>query len=128
MLVEGGSEVLGSFFDAGIMPLTSDEYQRYKCGCKLLQYMASGLPFVASPVGINVPFAEKGRGGFLAATEDEWSGAISRLMSDGRAFLEMGAAGRDYVVKEYSLRAWLPVLLELLDRVAGHPAPDPAKA
>jgi glycosyltransferase involved in cell wall biosynthesis len=118
---------LWSFFDAGIMPLTSDEYQRYKCGCKLLQYMASGLPSVASPVGINVPLIEKGRGGFLAATEDEWFAALSRLMSDARTCREMGAAGRDYVVKEYSLRAWLPVLLGLLDRVAGLSAPGPAR-
>lgn len=119
---------LRSFFDAGIMPLTSDAYQRYKCGCKLLQYMASGLPSVASPVGINVRLVEEGRGGFLAATEDEWYGAVSRLMSDDRMCRELGAAGRAHVEKEYSLRAWLPVLLELLDRVAGLPAPDPVRA
>jgi len=112
---------LASYFDAGIMPLTSDEYQRYKCGCKLLQYMASGLPSVASPVGINVRLIEAGRCGFLAATEDAWTRAIGRLMSDGRMCREMGSAGRTYVVKEYSLKVWLPVLLELLDRVAGLP-------
>ena len=109
---------LASYFDAGIMPLTSDKYQRYKCGCKLLQYMASGLPSVASPVGINIRLIEAGRSGFLAATEDEWAQAIGRLMSNGRMCREMGSAGRAYVVKEYSLQAWLPVLLELLDRVA----------
>jgi len=119
---------LASFFDAGIMPLTPDEYQRYKCGCKLLQYMASGLPSVASPVGINVRLIEAGRGGFLAATEDEWFQAIGRLMSDDRTCLEMGAAGRAYVLKEYSLQAWLPVLLDLLDRVAGLPAVGRARA
>ena len=119
---------LASFFDAGIMPLTRDEYQRYKCGCKLLQYMASGIPFVASPVGINVRLTEAGHGGFLAATEDEWSRAIGRLMSDEETCREMGSAGRAYVVEEYSLRAWLPVLLELLDRVAGLPAAGPARA
>jgi len=119
---------LASYFDAGIMPLTSDEYQRYKCGCKLLQYMASGLPSVASPVGINVRLMREGRGGFLAASEDEWFQALGRLMSDGLLRREMGAAGRAYVVKEYSLRAWLPVLLELMDRVADLPAAGRARA
>ncbi len=119
---------LAAYFDAGIMPLTPDEYQRYKCGCKLLQYMASGLPAVASPVGINVRLIEAGRGGYLAATEDEWFRAVNRLMSDERMCRELGAAGRAYVVKEYSLQAWLPVLLELLDRIAGLPARHPAKA
>ena len=112
---------LATYFDAGIMPLTSDEYQRFKCGCKLLQYMASGLPSVASPVGINARLIEEGRCGFLAGTEDEWFQAVDRLMSDGRMCREMGSAGRAYVVKEYSLKVWLPVLLELLDRVAGLP-------
>jgi hypothetical protein len=119
---------LGSFFDAGIMPLTSDEYQRYKCGCKLLQYMASWLPSIASPVGINVRMIETGHGGFLAATEDDWLRAIERLMLDERTCRDMGAAGRAYVVRDYSLRAWLPVLLDLLDRVAGIPAGGSAKA
>jgi hypothetical protein len=50
------------------------------------------------------------------------------LMSDGRACSEMGSAGRAYVVKEYSLQVWLPVLLELLDRVAGLSASGPARA
>ena len=112
---------LASYFDAGIMPLTSDEYQRFKCGCKLLQYMASGLPSVASPVGINSRLIEAGRSGFLAETEDEWFQAVERLMSDGPMRSEMGSAGRAYVAKEYSLQVWLPVLLELLNRVAGLP-------
>ncbi len=119
---------LGSFFDAGIMPLIPDEYQRYKCGCKLLQYMASGLPAVASPIGINARLMAEGRGGLPAVTEDDWYGALRRLMSDDRSCRELGAAGRAYVEKEYSLRAWLPVLLELLDRVASLPAPGPARA
>ncbi len=119
---------LASFFDAGIMPLTSDEYQRYKCGCKLLQYMASGIPSVASPVGINVRLIEAGHGGFLAATEDEWFRAIGRLMSDEGTCRDMGSAGRAYVAKEFSLRAWLPVLLGLLNRVADLPAAGPVKA
>ncbi len=110
---------LASYFDAGIMPLTSDDYQRFKCGCKLLQYMASGLPSVASPVGINTRLIEAGRCGFLAATEDEWFQAVDRMMSDGPMCREMGSAGRAYVVKEYSLQVWLPVFLELLNRVAG---------
>ncbi len=110
---------LASYFDAGIMPLTSDEFQRYKCGCKILQYMASGLPAVASRVGVNVRMIEEGRGGFLASTEEEWFDAVGRLMSCDRTAREMGASGRAYVEKNFSLRVWLPFLTGLLDRVAG---------
>ena len=39
--------------DVGLMPLHDDPYSRGKCGYKLLQYAAAGLPAVASPVGTN---------------------------------------------------------------------------
>ena len=40
-------------FDIGIMPLVNDEWSSGKCGAKLLQYMAAGIPAVVSPVGVN---------------------------------------------------------------------------
>ena len=46
-------------------------------------------------------------------------------MSDGRTGSEMGAAGRAYVEKEYSLRRWFPVLLGVVERVAGLSSPAP---
>jgi hypothetical protein len=109
---------LSSYFDVGIMPLTDDEYQKGKCGCKILQYMAAGLPAVVSPVGINTKLVEHGERGFLAETEEEWSVAIRTLMSDPVLRQKLGSAGRDFVEREYSLRVWLPVLLELLRRVS----------
>ena len=39
-------------FDAGIMPVRDDIWSRGKCGLKLIQYMAAGLPSVTHPVGV----------------------------------------------------------------------------
>ena len=40
-------------FDVGIMPLPDEPFERGKCGYKLIQYMACGLPVIASPIGVN---------------------------------------------------------------------------
>jgi glycosyltransferase involved in cell wall biosynthesis len=105
-------------FDAGIMPLTDDEYQQGKCGCKILQYMTAGLPAIASPVGINTRLIEHGQRGFLAESEEEWFQAIQSLMLDSALCRKFSAAGRTFVETEYSLQVWLPVLLKLLEKVS----------
>ena len=55
-------------FDVGIMPLPDDPWTRGKCGFKLIQYMASGLPTIASPVGVNTELVKHGETGYLAST------------------------------------------------------------
>jgi glycosyltransferase involved in cell wall biosynthesis len=53
----------------GIMPLLDRPFERGKSGFKLIQYMACGLPVMASPVGVNSSIVEDGRNGFLASSE-----------------------------------------------------------
>ena len=109
--------MLASHLDVGIMPLADTELERGKCGCKLLQYMASGLPAVASPVGVNTHLLGQERG-FLATTEEEWGEAFSALAACPDLRERLGAAGRRFVEREYSLTVWLPVLLAVLAGVA----------
>jgi glycosyltransferase involved in cell wall biosynthesis len=98
----------------GIMPLTDDPWSRGKCGYKLIQYMACGLPVVASPVGVNADLAQPGVNGMLADTVDEWRDAIVRLLDDAALRAAYGAAGRDRVERDYSLKAHAPRFIALL--------------
>lgn len=102
---ECGEVAMLQQFDIGIMPLPDEPWERGKCGYKLIQYMACGLPVVASPVGVNVYIVDAGENGELAHTPDEWVQALSRLAADGNLRRQMGAVGRQSVESSYSLQA-----------------------
>lgn len=104
--------------DIGIMPLTDTPWARGKCGYKLIQYMACGLPVVASPVGVNAEIVEHGVNGFLASSEAEWRAALGTLLRDPGLRRRMGAAGRRKVEAQYSLQVWGPRVAALLRDVA----------
>ncbi|MEO1264552.1 MAG: glycosyltransferase family 4 protein, partial [Pseudomonadota bacterium] len=80
--------------DIGIMPLPDEPWARGKCGYKLIQYMACGLPVVASPVGVNTEIVAHGVNGFLATTEADWVSALTTLSQSPDLRARMGAAGR----------------------------------
>lgn len=88
--------------DIGIMPLPDADWARGKCGYKLIQYMACGLPVVASPVGVNTDIVEHGVNGFLATTDAEWRTALETLTSDAELRKRMGAAGRARVEQAFA--------------------------
>jgi len=104
--------------DIGIMPLTDTPFARGKCGYKLIQYMACGLPVVASSVGVNREIVEHGVNGFLADTDSEWRSAIEMLLADTELRRRMGAAGRRKVEQRYSLQVWGPRVAQMLRSVA----------
>lgn len=101
-------------FDIGLMPLRDDEWTRGKCGFKLLQCMAVGLPVVCSPVGMNSEIVTHGREGFWASTPEEWREHLSRLITDAGLRQSMGRLGRQKVEQTYSLAVNAPKLLHYL--------------
>lgn len=96
--------------DIGIMPLSDDEWSRGKGGYKIYQYMAAGLPVVASPVGINAKIVDHGINGFLATTKDEWVKYLTTLSQDRKLCQKMGEKGREKMINNYSYKACLPIL------------------
>lgn len=104
--------------DIGLMPLPDTPWTRGKCGYKLIQYMACGLPVIASPVGVNRDIVEHGINGFLAETEDEWRNSLTALIRDPELRQSMGRAGQKKVENKYSLQVQGPRVADLLRRVA----------
>ena len=91
--------------DIGIMPLPDNEWARGKCGAKGLQYMGVAVPTVMSPVGVNTAIITDGINGFLAGTEEEWFTKLSQLIDSPALRSQLGQAGRETVVKHYSVEA-----------------------
>ena len=104
-------------FDVGIMPLHDDLWERGKCGYKLIQYMACGIPVIASPVGVNRKIVEHGCNGFLASTHSEWVNYLLILADDRRLARQMGEAGRGKVEREYCLQVTAPKLIKLMRQI-----------
>jgi len=102
-------------FDIGLMPLESDNpFVQGKCGFKAIEYMACGLPVVASAVGANVLIIEHGVSGYLASGEDEWFNCLQVLLEDVALRRRIGKRARNRVEEVYSIAAVLPQLLSAL--------------
>jgi glycosyltransferase involved in cell wall biosynthesis len=106
-------------FDIGIMPLADGPWEQGKCGFKLVQYMACGVPVVASLVGANRQIVEHGVNGFLASSAHQWAQALTDLVRDAGLRTRMGAEGRRRVEEVYSTQVVAPRLARLLLQAAG---------
>jgi len=78
-------------FDIGICPLLDTQFARSKSHIKALEYMARGMPVVASDVEPYRRFIKHGETGFLVKDEHQWLSALSELARDEKLRLEMGA-------------------------------------
>ncbi len=104
-------------FDIGIMPLPDDPWAKGKCGLKALQYMAVGVPTVASPVGVNQEIIRDGHNGFLASTHTEWVEKLSHLLENQKLREEFSREGRRTVEQKYSAKIQAHRFLTLLEQI-----------
>jgi glycosyltransferase involved in cell wall biosynthesis len=107
--------------DVGLYPLDVSLYSGWaagKSGFKAVQYMAVGIPYVATPVGGSAEIGEASVTHLFASTHDEWYGALETLIVDAGRRREMGEAGRRHVVEHYGLAAQADKLSEALHEAA----------
>lgn len=104
--------------NVGVMPLLDSPWERGKCGYKLIQYMACGLPVVASPVGVNTEIVENGLNGLLATTDKDWVVALERLLKNADLCIRMGREGRRRVEARYCLQITGNRMIEMFKQSA----------
>jgi glycosyltransferase involved in cell wall biosynthesis len=104
--------------DVGVSWIPDDPWSRGKCGLKVLQYMAAGLPVVANPVGVHLEMVRPHITGFLPQSESEWVEAVDWLRRHPAEAQAMGRRGREIAEKEYSIQAGAKAWNDLLGLVA----------
>ena len=100
--------------DIGIYPLVDDEWVLGKSGLKAIQYMAFGLPTVATNVGNTPKIIQHMRNGWLVKTEEEWIQALETLITSPELRHKLGHTARATVVEKYSTNAIRSSYLEIL--------------
>lgn len=103
--------------DIGISWLPNHPWSLGKCGLKVLQYMAAGLPVVANPMGMHAQLVRHGETGFLVNTAEEFAQAVSQLADSPSLRRRMGKAGRELVRKEYSVGRWSNKFVSVIEHL-----------
>lgn len=104
--------------DIGLYPLPNEEWVYGKSGLKALQYMALGIPTVATAIGANYRVIEHEKSGYLASTETEWYTALKLLIENPTLRQNIGAAARTRVQNQYSILANKATYIKIIDEVA----------
>jgi glycosyltransferase involved in cell wall biosynthesis len=109
--------------DIGVYPLPSDSWVQGKSGLKALQYMALGIPAVATAIGCNDRVIEDGVSGYLVSTPEQWIARLSQLLIDPELRRTLGTNARKRVESIYSVEANKNTYLSIFESVYGKPLP-----
>lgn len=108
--------------DVGISWIPDDPWSRGKCGLKVLQYMAAGLPVLANPVGVHPEIIRPGQEGFLPATDEEWLEKLDYFDKNRPELNAMGHLGRQRVENDYSVANAARLVGDAIREISGSAA------
>ena len=109
--------------DIGLYPIfpegaANDEWLKGKSGFKAIQYMACGVPFVMSPVGVCAQLGEPGITHFNAESEEDWYNSLSKLLAEPTLRSTMGRSARKYSLEHFGLEQQANKIAEVLVSVS----------
>lgn len=101
---EKEAEIIHSF-DVGIMPLLDTDFNKGKCGFKLIQYMACGIPTISTPLIANVKI-NRNKKNLHASNADEWLASFEKIIEQKEYYREIvGKENREIAKNFYSAEA-----------------------
>jgi glycosyltransferase involved in cell wall biosynthesis len=90
-------------FDIGLYPLHDEVWVLGKSGLKAIQYMALGVPTVATAIGANYRVIDDKVSGMLVNSHQELVDALSALIESPELRKKIGEAGRKKIEQEFSI-------------------------
>ena len=105
-----------SEFDIGIMPLFNESWEKGKCAFKLIQYMGSFLPVIASNVGMNSEVVHNGKNGYLASNSEEWFNGLYKIYLSEKIRDDMGYEGRAQIEEKFTIQTRIPDFVKFISR------------
>lgn len=106
-----------NLFDIGVMPLVNDKWEKGKCGYKLIQYMACGVPVIASNVGVNSEIIHKSQSGYICDNENDWHESFIDLIENIDKRISFGNNGRCSVINNYSLQSKKDIMYSMIKSI-----------
>lgn len=100
--------------DIGLYPLPNEDWVLGKSGLKALQYMALGIPTIATNIGANSRIIRDGENGFLVENLKDWEEKVKLIIEDKALRKSMGEAARETVQEKFSIHANKKTYLTIL--------------
>lgn len=102
--------------DIGVMPLFDSKFERGKCAFKAIQYMALGIPTVASSIGENNYLIKNWDNGFLAGNSKEWQERIEEIILNLDLRNKFSLNAKKRIMDNYSLNKNSLKLLNIINK------------
>ena len=102
-------------FDVGVSPLLETEMNRAKSAFKLKQYLSSGIPVLASPVGENKRFIRDGSNGFLCHNSFDFYNRIEQIYKMPQIDYAQISHHARMSIEQFSMDQYCKTFLELVD-------------
>ena len=90
-------------FDIGLLPLPGGEFAQGKSPIKALQYFASGVALIHSPVGATVELTCNNTLGSPASLFEDWKEAMVKLISPEKKYRALSNRARTHFLKTHHL-------------------------